>query len=169
MLGYTRRQLVIVVSLVAGGAAGLAIDHWRHANPDVVAYLETLDRAPATVGEPVTLGEPVTRRLSARAQDAPHANAPAPARGARGPAPSARDGGRARPARADNATPLDVNLASAAELERLPGVGPALAARIVDVRAREGPFGSVDDLRRVRGVGVATLERLRPRLVVTAP
>src|SRR2546427_4408494 len=43
-------------------------------------------------------------------------------------------------------------------------VGPALAARIVDVRAREGPFGSVDDLRRVRGVGHATLERLRPRL-----
>jgi len=37
------------------------------------------------------------------------------------------------------------------------------------VRAREGPFGSVDDLRRVRGVGGATLERLRPRLVVTTP
>ena len=166
VLGYTRRQLVIVISLAAGGAAGLAIDHWRHANPDVVAYLETLDRAPATVGEPVT------RRLSARAQDAqdaPHASAPAPARGARGPASLARDGGRARPARADDATPLDVNLASAAQLERLPGVGPALAARIVDVRAREGPFGSVDDLRRVRGVGVATLERLRPRLVVTTP
>jgi len=163
VLGYTRRQLVIVVSLVAGGAGGLAIDHWRHANPDAVAYLETLDRAPATVREPVT------RRLSARAQDAPHASAPAPSREARGPAPSARDGGRARPARADDATPLDVNLASAAELERLPGVGPALAARIVDVRAREGPFGSVDDLRRVRGVGVATLERLRPRLAVNTP
>jgi len=161
VLGYTRRQLVIVVSLVAGGAAGLAIDQWRHANPDVVAYLETFDRAPATVVEPVT------RRLSARAQDAPHASAPAPAREARGLASSARDGGRARPAaRADDATPLDVNLASAEELERLPGVGPALAARIIDVRAREGPFGSVDDLRRVRGVGVATLERLRPRLVV---
>src|SRR6267143_6399725 len=163
VLGYTRRQLVIVVSLVAGGAAGLAIDHWRHANPDVVAYLETLDRAPATVREPGT------RRLSARARDAPHASAPAPSREARGPAPSARDGGRARPARADDATPLDINLASAAELERLPGVGPALAARIVDVRAREGPFGSVDDLRRVRGVGVATLDRLRPRLAVNTP
>jgi competence ComEA-like helix-hairpin-helix protein len=163
VLGYTRRQLVIVVSLVAGGAVGLAIDHWRHANPDVVAYLETLDRAPATVREPVA------RRPSARVQDPPHASAPAPSREARGPAPSARDGGRARPARADDATPLDVNLASAAELERLPGVGPALAARIVDVRAREGPFGSVDDLRRVRGVGVATLERLRPRLAVNTP
>jgi len=163
VLGYTRRQLVIVVSLVAAGAAGLAIDQWRHANPDVAGYLETLDRAPAAVREPVA------PRLSARAQDAPHASAPAPSREARGSAPSARGGGRARPARADDATPLDVNLASAAELERLPGVGPALAARIVDVRAREGPFGSVDDLRRVRGVGVATLERLRPRLVVNTP
>jgi competence protein ComEA len=162
VLGYTRRQLVIVVSLVAGGATGLAIDHWRHANPDVVAYLETLDRAPATAREPVA------RRVIARAPDAPHASAPAPSRDARGSAPS-RDGGRARPVRADDATPLDVNLASAAELERLPGVGPALAARIVDVRAREGPFGSVDDLRRVRGVGGATLERLRPRLVVNTP
>src|SRR5438132_14339787 len=45
VLGYTRRQLVIVLSLVAGGAAGLAIDRWRHANPEVVAYLETLHRA----------------------------------------------------------------------------------------------------------------------------
>jgi len=163
VFGYTRRQLVIVVSLVAGGAVGLAIDHWRHANPDVVAYLETLDRAPATAREPVV------PRLSARAQDSPHASTPAPSRELRGPAPPGRHGGRARPARADDATPLDVNLASAAELERLPGVGPALAARIVDVRAREGPFGSVDDLRRVRGVGGATLERLRPRLIVTTP
>jgi len=163
VFGYTRRQLVIVVSLVAGGAAGLAIDHWRRANPDVVAYLETLDRAPATAREPVV------PRLSARAQDSSHASTPAPSRASRGPAPPGRHGGRARPARADDATPLDVNLASAAELERLPGVGPALAARIVDVRAREGPFGSVDDLRRVRGVGGATLERLRPRLIVTTP
>jgi competence ComEA-like helix-hairpin-helix protein len=163
VLGYTRRQLVIVVSLVAGGAFGLAIDHWRHANPDVVAYLEMLDRAPATAREPVA------GRVVARAQDVPHARAPAPSREPRVPAPSSRDGGRARPARADDATPLDVNLASASELERLPGVGPALAARIVDVRAREGPFGSVDELRRVRGVGVATLERLRPRLVVNTP
>ena len=65
--------------------------------------------------------------------------------------------------------PLDVNLASAAELERLPGVGPALAARIVEARTRDGPFGSVDDLLRVRGVGGATLERLRPRLAVNTP
>jgi competence protein ComEA len=65
--------------------------------------------------------------------------------------------------------PLDVNLASAADFERLPGVGRALAARIVDARTRDGPFGSVDDLRRVRGVGEATLERLRPRLAVNTP
>src|SRR2546429_6466458 len=39
VLGYTRRQLVIVVTVVAVGAGGLAIDHWRRPNPDVVAYL----------------------------------------------------------------------------------------------------------------------------------
>ena len=72
-------------------------------------------------------------------------------------------------ARVDDGMPLDLNLASAADFARLPGVGRALAARIVDVRTRDGPFGSVDDLRRVRGVGEATLERLRPRLAVNTP
>jgi competence protein ComEA len=47
---------------------------------------------------------------------------------------------------------------------RLPGVGPALAARIVAAR----PFAEVDDLRRVRGLRTVLLERLRP-LVVAPP
>ena len=56
---------------------------------------------------------------------------------------------------------LDINRASEPELTRLPGVGPALAARIVAAR----PFAAVDDLRRVRGVRTALFERLRPFLV----
>lgn len=57
--------------------------------------------------------------------------------------------------------PTDLNGASVEELEGLPGVGPKLAARIVAGR----PFDSVDALAEVRGVGPATLDRLRPRLV----
>ena len=60
---------------------------------------------------------------------------------------------------------LDVTRASLTELEALPGIGPALAQRILDAR-RERPFTSVDDLLRVRGVGPATLERLRPKVRV---
>jgi competence ComEA-like helix-hairpin-helix protein len=56
--------------------------------------------------------------------------------------------------------PVDVNLASAEELVALPGIGPALAARIVEERAKR-MFTSVDDLTRVPGIGPATVERLR--------
>jgi competence protein ComEA len=61
--------------------------------------------------------------------------------------------------------PIDVNHATAAELRRLPGIGPALSQRILSAR-EERPFNSVEDLRRVRGIGVKTLERLRPYIVV---
>jgi len=62
--------------------------------------------------------------------------------------------------------PVDVNLATAAELEALPGIGPGLAARIVADRARAGPFGSVEALDRVRGIGPATVARLRDLVTV---
>ena len=62
------------------------------------------------------------------------------------------------------AEPLDLNRASAAELAGLPGVGPALAARIAAAR----PFADVDDLRRVRGLRRTTLDRIRPH-VTTRP
>lgn len=57
---------------------------------------------------------------------------------------------------------VDVDDAGADELALLPGVGPALARRIVEDRAAHGPFGGVDALDRIRGVGPATVDRLRP-------
>jgi competence ComEA-like helix-hairpin-helix protein len=62
--------------------------------------------------------------------------------------------------------PVELNSADLGELESLPGVGPALARRIVEERARRGRFGALEDLLAVRGIGPATLERLRPRVVV---
>jgi competence protein ComEA len=56
---------------------------------------------------------------------------------------------------------VNVNRVTAAELQTLPGIGPKLSQRILDERAR-GRFQSVDDLRRVPGIGVKTLDRLRP-------
>jgi competence ComEA-like helix-hairpin-helix protein len=166
MLAYTRRQLFLLALVVAVGAAGLAVDRWRRGNPDVVAYLESLDRAPAPPPRDAPAPAPRelrARRASQRASDMPQANAPSPRPVTR------HDHARGRRGAADDTTPIDVNVASAADFERLPGVGPSLAARIVEVRARDGPFASVDDLRRVRGVGGATLERLRPRLAVNTP
>jgi len=62
--------------------------------------------------------------------------------------------------------PFDINAASAADLELLPGVGPALARRIVAHRAQHGAFVSVDGLRAVHGIGPKTIERLRPLISV---
>ena len=63
---------------------------------------------------------------------------------------------------------VDLNRATAGELEAVPGIGPALAERIVAWRARNGRFRSLDDLVEVRGIGPATLERLRPHLKLGA-
>src|SRR5688572_12877674 len=60
---------------------------------------------------------------------------------------------------------IDINSASAAELSLLPGLGPALAQRIVEHRTSNGPFSSVDELNRVKGIGEAIIERLMPYAV----
>jgi len=58
-------------------------------------------------------------------------------------------------------TLIDINQATVADLDRLPGVGPSTAQAIVDHRTRNGPFASVDDLLAVRGIGPAKLAELR--------
>lgn len=61
---------------------------------------------------------------------------------------------------------LDLNRASAADLERLPKVGPALASRIVAFREKYGPFPAVDSLVRVPGIGPGTFALLRDQVRV---
>ena len=56
---------------------------------------------------------------------------------------------------------IDLNTAGVHELDLLPRIGPALAARIVEDRAAHGPFESIESLRRVRGIGPKTVEGLR--------
>jgi competence ComEA-like helix-hairpin-helix protein len=65
-------------------------------------------------------------------------------------------------------TRINLNTASKAELELLPGVGPALATRIMEERQKQR-FARVDDLDRVKGIGPKILERLRPFVTVDAP
>lgn len=55
---------------------------------------------------------------------------------------------------------IDINTASAVELTLLPGIGPRLADRIVEDRERNGPFRSLDDLQRVRGVGPMIVQHI---------
>jgi competence protein ComEA len=64
------------------------------------------------------------------------------------------------------AAPLDLNRATAEQLDTLPGIGPATAAAIIDYRTQHGRFASVDELDQVRGVGKAKVEQLRPHVRV---
>jgi competence protein ComEA len=64
---------------------------------------------------------------------------------------------------------LELNHATAAELALLPGIGPRLAERIVNDRQDHGPFRSVDDLQRVRGIGPIKAEQIKPYVVIEDP
>jgi competence protein ComEA len=62
---------------------------------------------------------------------------------------------------------VDVDQAGAAEIERLPRIGPALAKRIVADREANGPFGSLDELMRVRGIGPGIARTIEPYVTFT--
>jgi competence protein ComEA len=61
---------------------------------------------------------------------------------------------------------VNVNTATAEELVRLPGIGDAKARAILDYRKEKGAFKSLEQLREVKGIGDAALERLRPHLAI---
>lgn len=87
-----------------------------------------------------------------------------------GPSPPGASGGGAAAGSSGGSTPgggvVNINTAGVSELEALPGIGPALAARIVEYRDGHGPFASVDDLTDVPGIGPAKLEALRSQATV---
>ena len=64
------------------------------------------------------------------------------------------------------AAPIDLNTATEAELDELPGVGPSIAAAIVAFREQNGGFAAVEDLLDVRGIGEARLAEIRPLVTV---
>ncbi len=69
----------------------------------------------------------------------------------------------------DPAKPLDLNTATAEQLDHLPEVGPKLAAAIVQFRDKSGPFRRVEELLAVPGITKRRLEKIRPHVTVKAP
>ena len=64
---------------------------------------------------------------------------------------------------------VNINTASSAELESLPGVGPKLAQRIIEYREKNGGFKKLEDLMNVQGIGEKNFLKLKSKLSVTAP
>jgi competence protein ComEA len=139
--------------------------------PPPVRTLAPIERTPAA---PVrTTPDPVRTNLAAARAPEPEETPPAPQSEETADAPievAADPTPNPDPAPPSvESTPPDpattrirINTATAAELDLLPGIGPALAARIIESRRVDGPFGGLEDLQRVRGIGPKTAENIAP-------
>jgi competence ComEA-like helix-hairpin-helix protein len=78
--------------------------------------------------------------------------------------PGRVDTGAAAPSDTAAVKVININTAGVAELVQLPGIGPAIAARIVEYREQNGPFRRIEDITGVRGIGEARLNSLRSRI-----
>jgi len=79
---------------------------------------------------------------------------------------------KAQPAKGDSpAAPalINLNTATAEQLESLPGIGPKVAARIIEYRQKNGPFKKIEDLMNVRGIGEKVFLRMKNRITVVPP
>ncbi|MBL8764430.1 MAG: helix-hairpin-helix domain-containing protein [Phycisphaerae bacterium] len=78
------------------------------------------------------------------------------------PGPAHERGEAGSPRRSGLERRVNLNTAGAAELELLPGIGPAMARRIIEHRGAHGPFRSMSDLDAVSGIGPAKLAKIEP-------
>ncbi len=142
-----------VVRLPPGAMLADAVSSAGGARPDADLTVVNLARQ---VGD----GEQIIVPTPGQSLPAPAAVDPAPAGGGQAPG-----GGGQAPA-GGGSTQLDLNSATAEELDALPGIGPVLASRIVEWRDKNGRFTSVDELGEVSGIGAKVLEKLRDRVRV---
>lgn len=124
------------------------------------------DTATLNLARPVADGEQVVVGALPPDGAPPPGSAVLAAGGAPEPAGPDSAGGRAESAEPGGEGKVNLNSASAAELESLNGVGPATASAIIEYRESSGPFSSVEQLGEVKGIGPAKLENLREQVVV---
>lgn len=104
--------------------------------------------------------DPERINLAERLKDSEHVHVPR-----QGEAPD--DGaGVADTVGATQSGPLNLNTASASDLDSLPGIGQSFADRIIEYRTTSGPFTSVEDLQKVKGIGAALFAKIAPLVSV---
>ena len=82
---------------------------------------------------------------------------------------AARPAAKASGASASAGGPINLNTATQAQLESLPGIGKSTAERILEYRQKNGGFKKVEDLMNVRGIGEKSFLKMKPLITVTAP
>lgn len=136
--GFTRNEVKVTLFLSATFLIGLGIRSFESATRN-----DTVPRFDyASVDSEFTA-------LSLAPATAAAATNPSPSHAVRPKKPALREGS------------VDVNSAGAAELVLLPGIGPSYAERIIAYRTVHGPFTSVDELMKVKGIGKKRLEQIR--------
>lgn len=141
---YRRRELWLLLFLAASLGVGLAVRQFKAGFPELAERLEQLDAE-----EPSQIAADPRPTSGGYPGGAPPSHYPKVS-GALVPAD-----GR-----------LDLNRATPEDLQRLPGIGPTLAQRIVEARERQGRFASPEDLRRVPGIGPKKFEAIRELVAV---
>lgn len=172
----TETRALLLVTVIA--VLGVGARAWRsahHALPPTPAEVKALDAQIARVDSARRAGRGASRR-NARGTTSTAASAARRSSSANAPDGTSRAGRpteRSAPRTAEREqrstqsrdaarTPVDLDRATAAEIEALPWIGPALAGRIVASRQQCGAYGSLQALTRVYGIGDAMAKRLAP-------
>lgn len=151
-----RRALAVIAAIAALGVVARVVKS-RHARP-----------AP-TAAEVLALDSQIARVQNARSGGR---RGGGPARASRRPSAVSESRTQLSSQSHRDVTPrplVDLDTASATTIEALPWIGPALAARIVESRERCGPFGSMEELTRVYGIGEGMSKRLAPHVTFSTP
>jgi competence ComEA-like helix-hairpin-helix protein len=147
MFAFTRNERIAVMVLVFLLIIGGVLSWLDKRNPEMMEEFRVVPGSP-----PAAVQDADPARASVRA-DTTRVTAP-------------RDPGRVGPEADSVPARLNINTASAEELEDLPRIGPVLAGRIVAYRSKRGPFRSVSQLVEIDGVGDRLLLALEPLVTV---
>ena len=143
---YHRRELWLLFLFVLALAVGSLVQQLRHGFPELAQRLESIDQ---------------------QEEDTPLSAAPAQDRQSPESFPS-------RPQKLSSSDsahqgPIDLNRADVADLQRLPGIGPTIAKRIIEAREQRGRFEAIDDLLTVPGIGAKKLDAIKALVTVETP